>query len=853
VASRQAADTVGQVDPNYLGYYAYRNAPVSGRGVHVDEGKNLRDEVARYGTVFVQHLVWTICSQCTSGRVYPRRALATAVMNASSQRFNIHLSGIVQGVGMRPFIWQLAHKHHLCGYVSNDLSGVHCEIEGGATEIDNFLSDLKENLPPRAHIESIEVREIATVADTSFTIRESSQVLAPGTLPVISPDIATCDFCLAELFDPTNRRYLHPFITCTQCGPRLTISTDSPWDRANTTMSTFSMCDDCLSEYESPNSRRYHAETISCHKCGPRLSFRSSDMPISESVDDPISLAAAAIKSGEVVAVKGVGGFHLVCRPDRDEAVAKTRRAKRRPAQPFALMVASLNVATKYALLDKAASTLLAGWDAPIVLLQKGTKSRVSSLVAPKLCHVGLMLPYSPVYHLLFAQLSPELDCLLVTSANRSGRPLIADTEGSRSLLLSLADGILDHDRHIAQPVDDAVVSYSSVGHTAIRLGRGSLPLRLPLRLGPSGAENALIALGGDQKCVVAIAGGGEAVAVARIGSVDNSSDERRLSQTVRRVERLYRPARSRLVADLHPRYVTRRWAERRATEPLFIQHHMAHIATVLAERPQPAGVVIGVAFDGFGYGNDGVLRGGELMLFEIDSSGRMRPTPVGGIVPYRLPRTDLIARRPDWTAFSIVMDMGDTPVREEFGLASLEAEALATMLGNPERTILSTSVGRIFDAVSAMLGVCLQSTYEGQAPAELEALAGQSVATDVYPFGIVEEDSSILIDVRPCLRAIRQDQVSVSAASIAHRFHRTLAAALVAACIRVRQAYALPSGTPVAMGGGVFVNSLLRASAMALLLQHDFIPLLNSQLPSNDEGLPFGQLAMGWSSQSGE
>jgi hydrogenase maturation protein HypF len=743
--------------------------------------------------------------------------LTAANLSTGPDRLRIRVQGAVQGVGFRPFVYGLAARYGLAGFVLNDQDGVLAEIEGASTEL--FLSALSRERPTLSRIDTIDVTRLPALGRPGFAIRESLTA-GPGVSLGIA-DAATCPACLKDLFDPASRFHLYPFVTCTDCGPRVTITRRAPYDRANTTMSDFKLCGPCAAEYGDPNSRRFHAETIACPACGPALSH-------------PVAEMALALAMGGIVALKGVGGFHLFCDATNEMAVRRLRNRKHRPARPLAIMVGDDASLSPFAKPTPADRTLLSSSARPIVLVQKG--AGLAASVAPGLGRIGVMLPSAPVHHLLFRALnSGDVDgegvcALVVTSANLAGEPLVIDNAAAMKDLAFVADLIVTHDRAILQRADDSVMAMIDGAPAFIRRGRGFVPD--PIDLGEDGPE--VVAVGAHLKATVCVTRGREAFVSQHLGDLNSAETVRFYQHALRRLIAHLGVKPQLFACDLHPDYRTTLIAEGLAAESLGlpalgVQHHAAHLAAVAAEhhlrRP-----LIGVALDGHGYGTDGATWGGELMHGEGGAWRR-----VGHLSPLAMPGGDRAAREPWRMGLAAMIALGrSAEAADRFSIHPLAASLAEMTLSHPN-ALLTTSMGRLFDAAAALLGVCEEQTYEGQAAMELEALVGVPTA---LPSGFRVDEN--VLDFRPLLSALIQP--GLGAHDGAALFHGTLIAGLA----EWIGGYAAETDTTdVVLGGGCFMNRIL-ADGLAQALRHRGLrPWLARAVPANDGGISLGQAAV--------
>ncbi len=754
------------------------------------------------------------------------------------QRFTV--TGVVQGVGFRPFIHRIAGELGLAGFVGNDSGAVFIEVQGPYARIDEFHRRLRAEAPPLAVISAVRIVDLSAeqLSDSGFRIVESTTV-AGATTP-IPPDIAVCDDCITELFDPNDRRYRHPFVTCTNCGPRFTIIRALPYDRPATTMSAFTMCERCAAEYRDPADRRFHAQPIACPDCGPSLWFAAHGGRV-EGPDAALRATQQALAAGAVVAVKGIGGYHLACRVDDEAAVVALRARKARGAKPFAVLVRDLNVARRFAHIDDTEAAVLSSPARPIVLLRRRRDAPVADAVAPGSPLVGLVLPYSPIHHLLLAPVpgveAPVPDALVLTSANRSDDPICFTDDDAVQRLPRLCDAVLDHDRPIHVPCDDSVVRVVDDGELPIRRSRGYAPL--PVDLGLDGPP--VLAVGGELKNTFCLTDGARAYLSGHIGDMETFETLRAFERAVGQLSEM-RHQPERLAADLHPGYHTRNWAERRVGDRTLdlVQHHHAHVVSLLAEHGRIGEPVIGVSFDGTGYGCDHTVWGGEILKLGRDSHRFVR---AGHLLPVPLPGGDAAVRNPWRTALSQLWMAGIdwTPELPPVAAATAaEMRLTRSQLETGTGCVPCSSMGRLFDAVASLLGVRHRIDYEGQAAIELEALAdsigdiaGPELRLTVGTDGVIDP-AGMLATMVSALRAGTQPAV------LAAGFHRAVADAVVVAVKTVAGPVRLAGLT-----GGVFQNVLLLRLCRQRLQQAGFEVLTHHIVPPNDGGLALGQAAI--------
>jgi hydrogenase maturation protein HypF len=749
------------------------------------------------------------------------------------------VSGLVQGVGFRPFAYVTAAELALAGSVGNTVDGVVVEVEGDPDAVAEYGRRLREDAPPLAMVTSVQATDLPVEGGTGFTIAASGGDSPARTLA--SPDVAICADCLRELRDPADRRYRHPFITCTNCGPRFTIITRLPYDRDATTMAGFAMCPACRTEYEDPADRRFHAQPIACPDCGPRLDLRTGDGATAHG-EDALRAARELLAAGRIVAVKGLGGYHLACDARNAGAVAELRRRKRRGGKPFAVMVADLDAARRLVTLTPGEAELLTGIRRPIVLLPRrtGAGDGVADAVAPDNPDLGLMLPYTPLHVLLFGLPGdpPGPDALVMTSGNLSGEPIVTDDAEALSRLAPLADAWLRHDRGIRVPCDDSVSRHVAGAELPIRRSRGyaPLPLALPFEVPP------VLAAGADLKNTCALGSGRYAWVSQHVGDMDDISTLDALTRTQRHLSELTGVRPEVLVADRHPGYRSGDWARGHADgRPVrLVQHHHAHIAAVMAEHG--IGIdeqVIGVAFDGTGYGDDGAVWGGEVLIADYKSYRRAAHL---GYVP--LAGGDASVLRPYRMALSHLRAAGLAWHPELPAVAACppaERDVLAHQLATGFGCVPTSSMGRLFDAVSSLAGVRHLAEYEAEAAIVLEGRARGADSGAGYEFGLADPT---VADPGPVIRAVAEDVASgVDPAVIAARFHAAVTALIAALAERCRTQTGLDV---VALGGGVFQNALLIEAAGRALAERGFTVLRPRLLPPNDGAIALGQIVVG-------
>jgi len=746
------------------------------------------------------------------------------------ERRAITVQGVVQGVGFRPFVFALASRLGLSGFVQNVVGGVLIEVEGDAVTLDRFLNELTSNPPSLALIQQLTWENRPPCLDRQFRIEPST---AAGVGPIfISPDVATCADCLGEMWNPADRRHCYPFINCTNCGPRLTIVTGAPYDRRNTTMAGFVMCATCRAEYENPADRRYHAQPTCCPDCGPRLQLLdSAGQEIAAA--DPVELFADALRAGRIGALKGLGGYHLACDARSSLAVSELRHRKQRDDKPFAVMVPDVAAAEALCEIGPGERELLLSIRRPIVLLRKRTPDVVAAQVAPRNPYLGVMLPYTPLHHLLLRAVAGTP--LVMTSGNRSDEPIVYEDADALKRLADIADIFLIHNRPIHVRCDDSVTRIVTRSEMPLRRSRGYAPQSIPL---PFECPIPILAVGGQLKGTFALGHGRHAILSHHLGDLDHYDAYRAFVRDVALYEELFAIHPEFIVYDLHPDYASTHYAMERGIRSLAVQHHHAHIASCMVERGlnEP---VIGVAFDGTGYGTDGTVWGGEFLIGDYDGFRR-----AAHLRCVAMPGGEQAIREPWRMALAHLVDAEepDTLLRERIPAVALRVAI--QMLERRFHSPLTSSAGRLFDAVAVLAGVRDRVNYEGQAAIELEWLATGLTESGTYPFELSQTpDNPLQVDTRPIIRAVAHDaRQGTAPALIARRFHSTIVEIIVAVCERLRGETGL---TAVALSGGVFMNVLLTEEVRERLQRQGFRVYLQHQVPANDGGLSLGQLAL--------
>ena len=744
------------------------------------------------------------------------------------QRKRIEIEGIVQGVGFRPFVFQIAQLHGVRGWVCNDSRGVVVEAEAASGPLESFLSDLRGKTPPLAEITRFDVTDCTARGAQRFVIRDS--VEGTHRTARITPDTHVCEACLKELFNPADRRYHYPFINCTHCGPRFSIVTGIPYDRVKTTMVDFPMCAACRDEYQDPNSRRFHAQPNACPVCGPQVRLLSAQGQGLPDMDDPVAATIDLLRQGRIVAIKGLGGFHLAVHACHSDAVAELRRRKARDEKPFALMVRDLEAARKLVRIDAAEETLLISTARPIVLLDQIPGHGLSPLVAPHNRSFGVMLPYTPLHHLLLE----KFDALVMTSANISDEPIVYRNDDAPRRLCGIADAYLVHDRRIHTRTDDSIVRVLAGRPMMVRRSRGYVPRAVSL----SHAQPAVLALGAELKDTLCLTQGDRAFLSQHIGDLKNHEVYRALEQSAAHLEEILATRPAVLAHDLHPDYLSTHYAQQRDELPrMAVQHHHAHLASCLADNGVDA-PAIGVIFDGIGLGPEGTIWGGEFLVGDFEDFLR-----AGHLACLPMPGGDAATREPRRMALSALRHAygEDIPsLIHDDGFTDQERRLLQQMVARKLNSPLTSSCGRLFDAVAALAGVRQVVSYEGQAALKFEQAVERGDETAAYHFEIQNEGNLLICDPAPLIRQVVEDvRAGRDPAWISLRFHNGLAQVIAEVCCRIRLQTGLGR---VALSGGVFQNRILTEKTSGLLEDEGFDVLLHRQVPPNDGGLSLGQ-----------
>jgi hydrogenase maturation protein HypF len=754
------------------------------------------------------------------------------------QRVHGVIRGAVQGVGFRPFVYRLARELHLCGWVNNSGQGVFLEAEGDPAALASFLHRIRTEHPPRAWIQSFEYAMLDPTDASDFVIRASDP--SGEKTALVMPDIALCDDCRSELFDPRNRRFRYPFINCTNCGPRFSIITALPYDRPNTTMRSFAMCPACQREYDDPADRRFHAQPNACPVCGPRIALWDTAGHSLGTHDEALALSVAALQEGRIVAVKGIGGFHLMAAAGDSTAIRRLRALKHREEKPFALMFPSVQAIRTACSVDELEEQILLAPEAPIVLLRRRPDRATDSVaedVAPNNPYLGAMVPYAPLHHLLMQDLGQPV---VATSGNLSDEPICTDEQEALRRLSGIADLFLVHNRPIVRHIDDSIVRVTNGRILVLRRARGYAPL--PLRL-PSAIPDVL-AVGAHLKNTIALSRGQDIFVSQHLGDLETREAYDAFRSETKEMQTLFDAHPVTVVSDSHPDYLSSAYARSRAEKQVQVQHHVAHVAACMADNElEPP--FLGVAWDGTGLGADGTIWGGEFFAVREKRFDR-----VAHLRTFPLPGGDQAAHEPRRSAMGLLYALAGDAAFDWNTILPLqtftdaERTALRQMLSRRFNTPATSSAGRLFDAVSALLGIRQRNAFEGQAAMELEWIAGDT-GTDIYP--VMLRPSTIrsgdrpgphVVDWEPMVRALLEDRrAGVTTGIIAARFHRTLAASI----LNVAQQMNLEC---VALSGGCFQNVLLTRLTIATLSAAGFRVYTHQRIPPNDGGIALGQIA---------
>ncbi|MBK7142918.1 MAG: carbamoyltransferase HypF [bacterium] len=758
---------------------------------------------------------------------------STGTDSSPLARFRFLVNGVVQGVGFRPFVYRIATEEALTGTVQNGPNGVTIEVEGSAHAIARFRHRLQSELPPQSRIDSLESVSVGLTGESHFQIIHSAHDGAAATL--IPPDIATCDDCLRELFDRSDRRFAYPFINCTNCGPRYTIVRSIPYDRPYTSMSTFTMCPSCQGEYDDPADRRFHAQPNGCAICGPRVRLCQADG--TSVMGEPIPTAVDLLKTGLILAIRGVGGFHLAVDAGNETAVQRLRDRKGRAEKPLAMMAPDITTIENFCILSDHERALLLSPSRPIVLLKSREATGIANAVAPGQQYLGFMLPYTPLHHLL---LRGNFTALVMTSGNLAEEPIAIGNQEALDRLKDIADYFLLHDREILQRCDDSIARIQGSQPRLIRRSRGYVPL--PVTLAESTIK-PILAVGAELKNTIALSRGNQIFLSQHIGDLDNPTALAFFEQSISHFEQIHEIVPEAIAYDLHPEYLSTQWAQKQALPSVSVQHHHAHLAAVLAEHKH-VGKAIGIILDGTGYGTDGTIWGGELLFG--DASGYVRsawlapvPMPGGGLAikqPWRMALSHLYS-----SIGENIADL-DLPVVAQH---RQEIPLLTQMIQKKINSPLTSSCGRLFDAVAALLGYNREIAYEAQAAIGLEMLCDHSAvrASKGYSSALEQIPASGALTTAPLILSIVEDlRRGIARSHIAADFHRSVVEVWVKAAREARTRY---NCNTVALSGGVFQNDLLFELMVDRLSAEQFTVLTHLQVPTNDGGIALGQITV--------
>ena len=755
-------------------------------------------------------------------------------MTGTILRQHMVVKGLVQGVGFRPFVYRLAVNGHLSGWVKNSTDGVHIEVEGHRGQLRAFLGKLKQKIPPRARLDEITIETLPPAGYHGFAVRTSDHPTV-ATKALIHPDIATCGECLAEIFDPANRRFRYPFTNCTNCGPRFSIITSLPYDRKNTTMSVFPMCAQCAAEYENPADRRFHAQPNACPVCGPHLELWDTQGRTLGMQDTALREACAELERGKVLALKGLGGFQLIIDAGNDEAVKRLRRVKARPDKPFAMMYPDLASVRDNCVLSDEEATLLVSPESPIVLARRRQEmdrdfGSVSRHIAPDIPYLGVMLPYTPLHHLLMAEVRKPV---VATSGNLADEPICIDEHEALERLRGLADVFLVHNRPIARQMDDSVVQIVAGEEMVLRSARGYAPTALRL----ANVKAECLAVGADLKNTVAISNHHHVFLSQFLGDLSTKHAHEAFTREIAALSAIYGLSPQSVCCDGHPDYHSTLCAEQLRRPVIRVQHHAAHVFSCMAEH-QLVPPVLGVSWDGTGMGTDGTIWGGEFL--RITRGGFER---IAHLRPFSLPGGDIAAREPRRCALGLLYEIyGD----DVFAMQDLdcvrafdtpEKEILRPMLRQRLHAPRTSSAGRLFDAVASLIGLCRTASFEGQAAMQVQFAAERSAAIASYEFQLLGSRVPYILDWQPLVCGILRDmQQSAAIEDIAAKYHHTLVDMVLAVAGRAGE-------KAVVLTGGCFQNRLLTTLVVSALRSAGYTPYRHRRVPTNDGGIALGQI----------
>jgi hydrogenase maturation protein HypF len=753
-----------------------------------------------------------------------------------NSRLHIAIRGAVQGVGFRPFIYKLANELNLTGYVLNNSSGVFIETEGDEILLKNFLSRIETDKPKLSVITSLEYSFLDPIGYQNFEIRESKEV---GVSALILPDIAVCNDCLNEMLNPNDRRYFYPFINCTNCGPRFSIIESLPYDRPNTSMKKFILCDKCREEYENPSDRRFHAQPTACPDCGPQLSLWDEKGKVISEKHEALNQSIELVRKGKIIALKGLGGFQLIVDATNDDAVSELRKRKHREEKPFALMFPNLESIKKVCEISETEERVLKSTESPIVLLRRKTGignqgSGISDFVAPNNPYLGAMLPYTPLHHLLMREL---MSPIVATSANLSEEPICVDKYEALERLDGITDYYLVHNRPIIRHVDDSIVRVIMDRELVLRRARGFAPL--PLMINEKYNDQkalTILATGAHLKNTIALKKGNNIFISQHIGDLSTEESNKTFKKVINDFQLLYNCKPDKVICDLHPEYISTKHAKQMREEIEEVQHHYAHIAACRFEN-QLEGDALGVSWDGTGYGLDGTVWGGEFFLTDDYSYKHFAQ-----FQKFKLPGGEKAIKEPRRTLAGILYEIAGNNFTSEFSdlingkFNSAEIGLIINMLSKNINSPITSSAGRLFDAVSSLLGICDRSSYEGQAAMMLEFTA-VSNENGFYPFDIKKENI-LTIGWQPIIISVINDlRRDVEPSTISAKFHNTLAEVILQVAEKSKM-------TKVILSGGCFQNALLTEQTISLLQQNNYKVYWHQRIPPNDGGIAVGQIA---------
>ncbi len=750
------------------------------------------------------------------------------------KRLKINIQGVVQGVGFRPFIYRLASELTLTGWVNNSAQGVNIEVEGKTETLNTFLHRLEREKPPHSLIQNLQITWLEPLGYQDFTIRAS---VAGELTALISADMATCADCLQEIFNPNHRRYRYPFTNCTHCGPRYTIIEALPYDRPYTTMKTFSMCRECQQEYQNPLNRRFHAQPNACAKCGPKLEFWDQNEQLIDNSEDALIATVKAIRQGQIMAIKGLGGFHLVVDATNQKAVQRLRQRKQRLDKPFALMYPHLDLIKQHCQVSALEEKLLLSPIAPIVLLYRHNFKALSTAVAPNNPYLGVMLPYTPLHHLLLSELAFPV---VATSGNLAGEPICIDEQEAQKRLATIADGFLVHNRPILRPVDDSIVRVMGGRTMILRRARGYAPLPIALNLGGENLPDSMLAVGAHLKNAIAILHKKQVFLSQYLGDLETPQSLNNFEKTITSLSKLYELKPKTVVCDGHPDYFSTQYAQNLDIPCVQVQHHHAHILSCMAENQLLGERVLGIAWDGTGYGLDGTIWGGE--FFGVSTSGSIQR--IAHLKPFLLPGGNLAIKEPRRVALGLLYEIFGDNFLSESQLqpwlkifASQELKIFPTMFSKKLNTSVTSSMGRLFDGVAALVNLCHKATFEGQAAMQLEFALDGIKTDDYYHFELLTKTEIIEIDWQPIILNILEDiQKNISVGIISAKFHNSLIEIIIAIAHKIKI-------DKIVLSGGCWQNKYLCDRTIQALNQEGFQPYWHQLVPPNDGGISLGQI----------